>query len=132
MGTVHYLPNAATLRKDFQGAINFLHHQDPVALIAMPEDKKTEFVSGMIDMFLYKIDESHKFHDVVKDAARSNIRLLIASAERRRDSGYNDDKLREQWGRDIMPHLLSVMQIAVISRNDLERSRVKYGLDAAP
>lgn len=130
MGTIHYLPNAATLRKDFQGAIDYLRHQDPVALVCMADVQKSAFVSGVIDQYFHKIDSTHKNQELILDTARANLHILISSAQKRRDAGYTDDKLREQWGRDVMPHIAPIMQIAVITRDATDLRRSKLGLDA--
>jgi hypothetical protein len=131
MGTIHYLPTAATLRKDFQDAINYLRHQDPVTLATLADEQKAFFVSGFVDRFFRKIDSTHKNKDLVLDSARANLHILISSAQKKRDAGYSDDKLREHWSRDVMPHIAPVMQIAVVSRDVRDLRRSSLGLDTS-
>lgn len=112
MGTVSYIPTAFTLAADFSSAMHYLKETDPVSLIMMPEDRKQEFVQDTLGLFLGKIDHTHRFHDLMTDAARANIRLLIGIAEKRRDAGYSDEKLRDYWCRDVMSSMRSLMQLA--------------------
>lgn len=112
MGSVSYLPNKATLGKDFNSAIQYLIDHDPLTLVMLRQSQKEAFVQEALSLFFNKIDHTHRHQELVLDAARANIHLLISAAEMKREKGYSDIKVREHWCRDVPAYIGSVMSLA--------------------